>query len=606
MTRRLNGVVGQLRWTALAQTARPADAELLDAFIAHGDEAAFAALLQRHGPMVFGVCRRILANDADAEDAFQATFLVLVQKAASIVPRSMFANWLYGVAQRVALKARTMSGKRRAKEKQARTAQARACDRELQEVLDQELVRLPDKYRQVIVKCELEGWSLKEAARELGCPPGTLASRLARGRNMLARRLARHGLTLPGAALATLAPGWALAAAPASLQAATLRAAALVIQGKAAVVSAKVLALTQGAIRAMFVSKLKTLAALALVTLLLGFAGSWMLDGQAVEKAQPGTAVAPEDKAAAKDIRTLVREVAAVLKKSPIRRVAGQDTLGLYLMDLKTSDVTLIAGEPDAGRGYCGTPSWSKDGGRILFDASPGMDFRETRVQQLEVKDGAVGLRGFGPGNCPTLSPDGKRIAFHLNEGAIAGARSGIYVMNADGTERRWLGGGGVPMWSPDGRSLLTAGFGNPCPLALIDVESGERRDVQGGGMKTRLDKFYFRPSWVENNTIVASIHDAKSVLIALVDVSNPAAATVKEIIWKRGDGTNVEPLYPVYSPHSRLCVFVGRDKKGQALYSVEPGKLPRRLEAERYDTKIASLAFSPGGEYLLFASDRP
>ena len=153
------------------------------------DEAAFEALVRRHGPMVLGVCRRVLRNHHDAEDAFQATFLVLVRKAASIVPREMVANWLYGVAYRTALKARSMIARQRVRERQVtempepEAAEPDDCWRDLQPLLDQELSRLPDKYRVPIVLCDLEGKTGKEAARQLGWPEGTVASRLARGRD---------------------------------------------------------------------------------------------------------------------------------------------------------------------------------------------------------------------------------------------------------------------------------------------------------------------------------------------------------------------------------------------------------------------------------------
>src|SRR5262249_39553350 len=147
-------------------------------------------------PMVLGVCRRVLRNEADAEDAFQATFLVLVKKAASIRPRGMVGNWLYGVAHTTALKARAMRTRRLAKEREAaarpKPEAAAGAWEQLHGLLDQELKALPDKYRAAIVLCDLEGKSVKEAAQQLGCPPGTIGSRLARGRRLLSRRLARR------------------------------------------------------------------------------------------------------------------------------------------------------------------------------------------------------------------------------------------------------------------------------------------------------------------------------------------------------------------------------------------------------------------------------
>src|SRR5262249_15212782 len=154
---------------------------------------AFEALIERHGPMVFGVCRRLLADPHAAEDAFQATFLVLVRKAASISPPEMVGNWLYGVACRTAHNARVTLAKLRAKAREMRyipqaEEQGDAGWRDLQPLLDTELERLPDKYRASIVLCDLEGKSRTEAARQLGLPEGTLSSRLARGRELLGQR----------------------------------------------------------------------------------------------------------------------------------------------------------------------------------------------------------------------------------------------------------------------------------------------------------------------------------------------------------------------------------------------------------------------------------
>src|SRR5262249_38711247 len=156
------------------------DGELLEGFVTRRDEAAFETLVRRHGPMVLGVCRRVLQNDADAEDAFQATFLVLVRKAASIRPRGLVGNWLYGVAHSTALKERAMSTKRLAKEREAAARAKPEVTAEawqpIQALLDQELKTLPDVYRAAIVLCDLEGKSIREAARQLGRPPGTVGT----------------------------------------------------------------------------------------------------------------------------------------------------------------------------------------------------------------------------------------------------------------------------------------------------------------------------------------------------------------------------------------------------------------------------------------------
>src|SRR6516165_5205966 len=187
-TNQMSEVILHLRSAVLLRDgAGLTDGQLLDDFISRRDEAALAALIVRHGPMVWGVCYRTLRNHQDAEDAFQATFLVLVHKAASIVPREMVANWLYGVARQTALKARATAAKRKGRERQVKQMPELAAVepdlwRDLQTLLDEELSRLPDKYRVVVVLCDLDGKTRTEVAGQLGLPEGTVASRLARAR----------------------------------------------------------------------------------------------------------------------------------------------------------------------------------------------------------------------------------------------------------------------------------------------------------------------------------------------------------------------------------------------------------------------------------------
>jgi RNA polymerase sigma factor (sigma-70 family) len=284
------GVLRHLRRTALRQDDL-SDGQLLEGFLAGRDEAAFEVLLGRHGPMVLSVCRRVLGNDADAEDAFQATFLVLIRKANAVRRRNALASFLYGVARNTALKARAMNHKRRSKEQEAaQRAAAAAPSREepLDERLDEELGRLPDRYREALVMCDLEGRTLKEAAKELGCPQGTVASRLARGRGLLARRLARRGLELSGVGLiVALGRSVVAASVSAALAQSTRDAAVLAAAGEAAtgVVSAQVLALTERVVKAMLLHKLK---AVAVATLLVG-----LLVGGAVALTAPVLAQRP-------------------------------------------------------------------------------------------------------------------------------------------------------------------------------------------------------------------------------------------------------------------------------------------------------------------------
>jgi RNA polymerase sigma factor (sigma-70 family) len=300
----MSAVIQHLRTAVLLRDgAGLTDGQLLKDYLSRGDEAALAALVGRHGPMVWGVCRRVLRNWHDAEDAFQATFLVFVRKATSIASPELLANWLYGVAHQTALKARATTAKRRARERQVtEMAEPAATElnlwQDLQPLLDQELSRLPDIYRVAIVLCDLEGKTRKEAARQLGVPEGTLAARLARGRVMLAKRLARHGLAVSGGSLAALlAQNAASASAPTSVVVSTIKAASLLAAGQAAatgLISAKAAALTDGVLKAMLMTKLKIATAVLLVVAVLGLGGSSLFDRSVAAAQEPSKSAAKD------------------------------------------------------------------------------------------------------------------------------------------------------------------------------------------------------------------------------------------------------------------------------------------------------------------------
>ena len=266
MQSQINEVVNFLRRAALRQQEGDlTDGQLLSRFIEQRDQAAVTALVQRHSRMVWGVCRRILRHHHDAEDAFQATFLVLIRKAVSIRQKEVMANWLYGVAHKTAMKARAILKKRRTREEQgAAIAEPQALEQDtgndLQSLLDQELSRLPDKYRLAIVLCDLEGKTRQEAARQLGLPQGTMAGRVTRGRAMLARRLAQRGLAVSGGALAALLSQEAASGAPISVVASTIKAASMFAAGPVVAtgaISVPVASLTEGVLKAMLLAKLQ-------------------------------------------------------------------------------------------------------------------------------------------------------------------------------------------------------------------------------------------------------------------------------------------------------------------------------------------------------------
>ncbi len=302
MSVQINTVLRHLRGVVFEHDqARLTDGQLLGRFIEQRDEAAVAALVRRHGAMVWGVCRRILHNHHDAEDAFQATFLILVRKAPSVRQRELVGNWLYGVAQQTAMKARATAGKRRTREMPiTMTPEARpvTTDSDVHAVLDAELSRLPDRYRAAIVLCDLHGKTRKAAARQLGIPEGTVAGHLTRGRALLARRLARRGLAISGASLAAaLTQTSASAGAPAALVLSTIKAMAIVAAGEAAteLISIKVAALTEGVLKAMFLSKLKTTVGISLVAGLVVFGSMFAYRTQAADSSAPSSPT-PKDR----------------------------------------------------------------------------------------------------------------------------------------------------------------------------------------------------------------------------------------------------------------------------------------------------------------------
>ena len=220
----LHGVLRHLRSLRETQAlADASDAQLLERFAARHEESAFAALLKRHGPMVLGVSRRVLPTVQDAEDVFQATFLLLAKKATSIRKQGSVASWLHGVAHRLALKMRLQYARRLGREQRAAEGRLMKPDSdggwpEVQAALDTALDALPERYRAALVLCYLEGKSHAEAAEQLGCPLTTLSTQVARGRKLLRERLTKQGLTLSTAGLASLLLASAApAAAPAVL-----------------------------------------------------------------------------------------------------------------------------------------------------------------------------------------------------------------------------------------------------------------------------------------------------------------------------------------------------------------------------------------------------
>ena len=332
------------------------EGELLERFVRGHDESAFEALIARHGPMVLGVCRQLLRDPNDVDDAFQATFLVLVRKAGTLRRHDLLGNWLYGVAYRVATRARVLAARRLAKSPYGHEAvgrldegcrrlsgqdEAASLDLEPRPWLHEEVGRLPEKYRVPVLLCYFEGLTHEEAAGRLGWPLGTVKGRLARARDLLRRRLTRRGLTLSPAALAShLAVPDLKTAVPASLEYATLRAAQAVARTAGAsittvaAVSLPVAALTQGALRAMTMTQAK---AFALPLLVIGAVTAGVVIGATqsapseTETGTPGQQTVTEStpsKARPNSPKTYAEKAKRSASSSPSKKAHGPDTQG--------------------------------------------------------------------------------------------------------------------------------------------------------------------------------------------------------------------------------------------------------------------------------------
>jgi RNA polymerase sigma factor (sigma-70 family) len=288
------------------------DLQLLERFAARGEvgaEAAFAALVERHGPMVLRVCRAILRDEHAAEDAFQATFLVLARKGGSLWVRDSVGPWLHRVARRVAIHGRAAANRRKAAERRAAEMAGErrvGSDRvdEVRPILDEEIDRLPDRYRKPVILCDLEGCSYEEAARHLGCAMGTLKSRLARARERLSGRLIRRGVVPAAGGLGSLlGMKPAEAAGPVALMKSTVLAAGYVATSAAmgGMVPPLVVELTEGVLKAMRINMMIKIGGFALACC-LAMSGAGLLAARAtVELPVQSRTSAPQAGAEAPD-----------------------------------------------------------------------------------------------------------------------------------------------------------------------------------------------------------------------------------------------------------------------------------------------------------------
>jgi RNA polymerase sigma factor (sigma-70 family) len=336
------------------------DQQLLQDFATRRDEAAFATLVSRHGGLVLSVCHHVLRHAQDAEDAFQATFLVLARKAASIRKREALVSWLHGVAYRMALKAKRSAARRRQREKEVekevltmspKDPSWEVAWQEVQTFLAEEVERLPAKYRAPFLLCCLEGYSQSEAARRLGLKEGTVWSRLSQARKRLQERLARRGVAL-GALLsfAALGEGRCLAAVPARLASTTVRAAlhyAGLRTAATVAASAQVVALADGLLRGLVLAKLKSasvvLMALGVLAAGASAAAQRLVPGQSAPKGQ-AQELGPAARAAAAAVPP-APAADAVMVKGQVLGPDGQPCTGANI-SLWTSAVPKNADPP--------------------------------------------------------------------------------------------------------------------------------------------------------------------------------------------------------------------------------------------------------------------
>jgi RNA polymerase sigma factor (sigma-70 family) len=582
----LNHVLRDLRGAALLREPHGlTDAQLLEAFLTRRDEAAFAALVRRHGPMVFGVSRRVLGHAQDAEDAFQATFLLLARKAASILRREFVGGWLYRVAYRTALEARAARAKRQARETSVQ--QLPECEaahteagHDLRPLLDRELSELPEKYRLAIVLCDLEGHSRKEASRQLRLAEGTLSSRLATGRRLLAGRLTRRGVALSTATLAAaLAQDAASAGVPHLLAAFTVRTATGLAAGGAAAVPARVASLMNGVAKGLLLARLKVARALLLACLAAAGASLFAYESVAAKPAEAGQTAGSEPAAP---------EVTRPKTGGPART----DRLG---DPLPPGAVARVGTTRLQGNDRVYTAAFSPDGKLLATGHS------SSRARLWEAKSGRLllelplavpSLPNYGPSSVTSLafSPDGKRLAFRgywspsvCLWDVTAGKPLHTFEAWAEGWENQsFVAEGPTLAFTPDGRTLVVGARDGGA--RLWDVATGQEQPRLGGTDKGALGMGLS----ADGRTLLTADHDGKTHLWDL--------GTRKHL---RSFDTAAERQHTYrLAPDGRTFAYTTADG-ALVMRDTADGTERHRLAA---DPKALGLAYAPDGRTILSA----
>jgi RNA polymerase sigma factor (sigma-70 family) len=574
MTTRSESLLHYLRHLTANPENDASDAVLLERFASHGDESAFTALLARHGPMVLGVCRRILRDGHAAEDAFQATFLVLARKAGVLHRPQALAAWLYGTAHHLASTARraeTRRHQREARHPEHATSSSPGdplddlSARELLLALDEELARLPESYRLPLILCHLEGHSYEEAARLLGWTAGSVKGRLERGRKQLQARLIRRGLALGASLLAMEC--MATTTVSAALRQATMQRALTFAAGSTEGIATNVLTLVEAGVASVTMTKAK----LGLILLLaLGLAcGSGVLalplssekqaEEQLAEVTNPEqeteTPKPASDKRALTDLYGDPLPSGAVARMGTMRwRHMGSVISVVYSPDGKTIATSEI-----------------NEGPLVLWDAATGKE-----LHRLEEEPGVRGGVAF--------SPDGKQLAW-----AKEGSWVGLWDV-ATGKQLRRLKGrarmaGGCVAFSSDGKTLANS-LGNF--VTLFDVRTGaERRRLEG-----------------HPDAMIASIAfsaDGKVLAAGGWDKTIVLWDTTTAKILHRLDAHEKQVPCVAFSDDGKTLASASHDRTAR-LWDVASGQEQRRFvhEHKHNDDAIQTVHFVPGHPWLV------
>lgn len=481
----------------IAQDDPPSDAALLTQYTRNRDHEAFAELLHRHGPVVLGVCRRLLANRQDAEDAFQAVFLILARKAASVRPAGMVGNWLYGVAVRTANKAKVAAARRWRREMATAMAPvSREHERpedslqraELRAAIDQELGRLPDHLRAAVVLCDLGGKTRSEAARDLACPEGTIAARLHRARKLLAERFVKRGIALPAAGLtAVLTPEIGSAAVPSELARTTLVAAASFARNATSAISPTVEALAEGVIRTMTNGNLKLVLTAVLVSGLLTGGILWAADRSknGPPATDPNTTTEVVGLRAIADPPTKPTPASGYV--TDVRFSPGGKLFGVVAGGTVTVSVTdFMAQQAGFGPVLMTVPgeaaAFSPDGTTLIVMGPKAVTFHDILTRTVKSYPRPKTNLGW---HLVSFSPDGKRYAAHFGSTVrVYDTETGFEPIRLDNQHEPPANTalsattGMQLLWSANGKQVVAVGVlvrETTMGAAAWDAETGKR-----------------------------------------------------------------------------------------------------------------------------------